>query len=66
MALNHELNIELFEDMDLTKENVQKYFKNINGEHTTRLSEYGMHEEINNWENYQIISAINPILNWII
>lgn len=62
VALNYELDIEFSEHIDLTKENVQKYFKNINGEHATRLSEYGMHEEITNWENYQIIAAINPII----
>lgn len=62
VALNHRSNIEFSEYMDLTKENVQTYFKNINGEHTTRLSEHGMLEEITNWENYQIIAAINPII----
>lgn len=62
VSLNNDWEIEFPEYMELTKENVQTYFKNINGEHTTRLSEYGMHEEITNWENYQIIAAINPII----
>lgn len=62
VALNHELEIEFPEYMNLTKENVQQYFKNINGSHTTRLSESEMYEEITNWENYQIIAAINPII----
>ena len=62
VALTNEWEIEFPEYMELTKENVQKYFKNINGEHATRLSEYGMQEEIMDWENYQIIAAINPII----
>ena len=62
VSLNNDWEIEFPENMELTKENVQQYFKNINGEHATRLSEYGMHEEITNWENYQIIAAINPII----
>ena len=59
---NYEVGNEFSEYMDLTKENVQTYFKNINGEHATRLSEYGMLEEITRWETYQIIAAINPII----
>ena len=62
VSLTNEWEIQFPEHMELTKENVQQYFKNINGEHATRLSEYGMHEEITNWENYQIIAAINPII----
>ena len=62
VSLTNEWEIEFPEYMELTKENVQQYFKNINGEHATRLSEYGMQEEIMDWENYQIIAAINPII----
>lgn len=41
VALNNDWEIKFPEYMNLTKENVQQYFKNINGEHATRLSEYG-------------------------
>lgn len=45
-------------NIELTKENVQQFFKDKNGNYLTRLSEAGMRDNLELWESYQLSSAI--------
>ena len=44
--------------IELTKENVQQFFKDKDGNYLTRLSEAGMRDELELWEGYQLTAAI--------
>lgn len=45
-------------NIELTKENVQQFFKNKDGNYLTRLSEVGMRDNLELWEGYQLRSAM--------
>ena len=44
--------------IELTKENVQQFFKDKDGSYLTRLSETSMRDELELWEGYQLTAAI--------
>jgi hypothetical protein len=45
-------------NIELTKENVQQFFKDKYGNYLTRLSEANMRDNLELWEGYQLSSAI--------
>lgn len=45
-------------NIELTKENVQQFFKDKDGNYLTRLSEASMRDNLELWEGYQLNSAI--------
>lgn len=45
-------------NIELTKENVQQFFKDKDGNYLTRLSEAGMRDNLELWEGYQLRSAM--------